>query len=230
MEAADPVRRAARDEQRVLDELACLQRELEETRRRRRQATDAFNAFLSAFSLRGDAVHASPPGSGERARAGTRTSRDPLAGASVQPRAHQAVLDRPRRASSARRALLVAAATATVGAALWFVPRGRVEAPVVPQELPPAAVSAPAVDTQQAAPPAAELTTLRPVWMRVVVDGQRILERELPAGARVPLAGESIVVRAGDAGAVRLLRHGRDQGLLGADGAVVTRTFLVVPH
>jgi hypothetical protein len=72
----------------------------------------------------------------------------------------------------------------------------------------------------------AQLVTLRPVWVRVLVDGERTIERELPGGQKIPLApGRSIAVRVGDAGAVRLWIDGKDQGPLGPDGAVATRTF-----
>jgi hypothetical protein len=64
------------------------------------------------------------------------------------------------------------------------------------------------------------------VWVRVVVDGERVVERELPANARIPLTAEkTIVIRAGNAGAVRVTLAGRDQGVLGPEGTVVTRTF-----
>ena len=53
-------------------------------------------------------------------------------------------------------------------------------------------------------PPRAEISTLRQVWIRVTVDGQKVIERELPPNTRIPLNPASqFVVRAGDAGAVR---------------------------
>ena len=45
------------------------------------------------------------------------------------------------------------------------------------------------------------------------------------AGARVPLRGRAITIRAGNAGAVRVVIDGQDRGVLGAEGVVVTRTF-----
>lgn len=75
-----------------------------------------------------------------------------------------------------------------------------------------------------------ELTTLRPVWLRVNVDDNRAFERQVPAGERIPLeANGPIAVRAGDAGAVRVTVDGRDAGVLGADGQVVTRAFKPTP-
>jgi hypothetical protein len=59
-----------------------------------------------------------------------------------------------------------------------------------------------------------------------MVDGRRAVEGELQADAHVPLGpGRTIVIRAGDAGAIRLAINGKDQGPLGGDGEVVTRTF-----
>jgi hypothetical protein len=89
----------------------------------------------------------------------------------------------------------------------------------------PVASPAPAA---AAAPPAAEVSTVRKVWVRVMVDGQKVIARELPADARIPLTPTSqIVVRAGDAGAVRVSIAGKDQGPVGRDGEVATRAFTV---
>jgi hypothetical protein len=76
------------------------------------------------------------------------------------------------------------------------------------------------------ATPPAEIRTVRRAWVRVVIDGNRAVEREVEANTNVPLpAGRTFVVRAGDAGAVHFFLNGRDQGPLGADAQVVTRTF-----
>ena len=70
--------------------------------------------------------------------------------------------------------------------------------------------------------------TIRLVWMRVIVDGQRVVEREVPAGTRLPLKAEkTIVIRTGDAGAVRLTLRGQEPAFLGKEGEVVTRSFSV---
>ena len=67
--------------------------------------------------------------------------------------------------------------------------------------------------------------------MRVTVDGARVLEREVPAGTIVPLNAEkTIVIRTGDAGAVKLSIRGEERGFLGAEGEVVTRSFAVPPR
>jgi hypothetical protein len=131
---------------------------------------------------------------------------------------------------------LVLGVAAAVLLAILLLPRFRTAqvspapAPVAVEETPAAAP--PAAATATPAPPvpvpapAAELRTTRRVWVRVIVDGSREVEREVEADAYVPLpAGRTFVVRAGDAGAVRLLLNGEDQGPLGADAQVVTRTF-----
>ena len=78
-------------------------------------------------------------------------------------------------------------------------------------------------------PPQAEVTTIRRVWMRVTVDGERVVEREVAEGTKIPLNGSQIVIRAGDAGAVRVSIAGKDQGVFGPAGQVATRTFTVKP-
>jgi hypothetical protein len=98
---------------------------------------------------------------------------------------------------------------------------------------PPTTAPAPAAAPAPAPPAAArthalegELDVQRHVWVRVLLDGERTLERELPAGTRIPLqADRAIVIRAGDAGALRLTLNGVDRGPLGKDSEIVTRTF-----
>lgn len=122
------------------------------------------------------------------------------------------------------------------GLVTWTVRSGGGPQPS-PSALPPSATPTraappepPASAPAEAPAPRTELTTIRRVWMRVLVDGERVLEREVPADTHVPLTAEkTIVVRTGDAGAVRLSIRGRDQGFLGREGEVVTRTFTVPP-
>jgi hypothetical protein len=117
----------------------------------------------------------------------------------------------------------------------WWLSRTPAEQPDASAPATAAApAEAPRPTTPAPAPPPpvdpfeSVLTTTRPVWLRVMADGTRVLNRELPAGARVPFKAEkNIEIRAGDAGAVRLSIGGRDQGALGVDGAVVTRSFTV---
>jgi hypothetical protein len=94
-------------------------------------------------------------------------------------------------------------------------------APAAPPE--PQSAGARAASTS---PLTVELVTRRPVWVRVFVDGRRAMERELPAGQRLPFqATRTVVVRAGDAGAISVMVNGRDAGPIGPDGTVATRAF-----
>jgi hypothetical protein len=91
--------------------------------------------------------------------------------------------------------------------------------------VPPSAQRSGQVDSNA---PRTEITALRRVWVRVVVDGASEVERELQPQDRVPLRpGRTSVIRAGDAGAIRLTINGKDQGPLGDDGEVLTRTVKV---
>ncbi len=82
-----------------------------------------------------------------------------------------------------------------------------------------------------ASPPPAlqvEISTVRSVWLRATVDGHRAVERQLPAGTRLVFTpSDSISVRAGDAGAVRVRVGTGPEEPLGRDGQVLTRAFVV---
>jgi hypothetical protein len=98
----------------------------------------------------------------------------------------------------------------------------------IPQLSQPAAppTAQPAVAPADPEPPRSEILALQPVWVRVVVDGNREVERELAAGERVPLrAGTVSVIRAGNAGAVRVTINGENRGTLGPEGEPITRTL-----
>jgi hypothetical protein len=130
------------------------------------------------------------------------------------------------------RLAIVAGGVAVIITAGVLLTRSR---PVAPAESPPAGTQrprsiAPSV-AQRPGPvvPVAsgtEIHALRRVWVRVIVDGTRAVERELRADERVALpSGRTIVIRTGDAGAIRLTMDGQDRGTLGPEGEVVTRTF-----
>jgi hypothetical protein len=99
-------------------------------------------------------------------------------------------------------------------------------APATRAEPPPTPTPQPVASS---GPPRAlniELVTLRPVWTRVIVDDQKVIERELPKDSRIPLgADRAIAIRAGDAGAIKLTIEGKDAGVLGRDGQIGTRTL-----
>ncbi len=154
-----------------------------------------------------------------------------------EERAVPAALRAPAPRSSRRISPVVGLlAVLVIGAAVFVVWRARSLDPgatetAVAQPQPAAATPqvAPTAPAPAATvPPAAEVSTVRKVWVRVLVDGQKVIERELPADSHIPLTPTSqVVVRAGDAGAVRVSIAGKDQGAVGRDGEVATRAFPV---
>ena len=75
-------------------------------------------------------------------------------------------------------------------------------------------------------PPSAEISTIRRVWMRVTVDGARVVEREVAEGTTIPLsAGSQIVIRAGDAGRCGCRLRGRIRDRWDRRARPATRTF-----
>jgi hypothetical protein len=131
----------------------------------------------------------------------------------------------------------------------WLGRGSRGESISTPRENAPAAAQAapaPATQTPSSTTPAAPsqpgptpvastgapravnvvLMTSRPVWTRVTVDDRKVIERELPGGQTIPLgADRTILIRAGDAGAIRVIVDGKDAGVLGRDGQIASRTF-----
>jgi Domain of unknown function (DUF4115) len=143
----------------------------------------------------------------------------------------------PARSSPVRRAapLVGIAVVGLLAVFLWSRGRSQDEAaPPVAVAAPPApAVPAPAPPAAATSgtdiPPPGEVSTIRRVWIRVTVDGERVVEREVAEGTKIPLNGSQIVIRAGDAGAVRVSIAGKDQGVFGPAGEPATRTFTVKP-
>jgi hypothetical protein len=280
------------EEQAALAELERLQREIEESRRRRRQANDAFDSFLRSFGTRASSA---PESDGAVAPAPARREPEPPPAARLPepaskksdgleefpreefrltvtpPAANEApallsgsagpifefaqpnpAVDLPKapaphhvpaalkpaaQTPERKRAALAIGGVALAGVAIFAWRMGQPgrtsDAPASgntatsPPIATPAPVTAPA---PAAVVPAAELTTERRVWVRVLVDGEKTIERELDANVRVPLTPKQrIIVRAGDAGAVHVLLAGKDQGPFGPDGVAVTREFVVSP-
>jgi cytoskeleton protein RodZ len=121
-----------------------------------------------------------------------------------------------------RRELVTEASRSSPGAAPSAVP---------PRESAPRAaapVSAPGAAPAPSAAAAAKpirvtLATIRPVWLRVTVDGARAVEREVPAGETLSFEGDrAIVVRSGDAGGVQASLNGVERGPLGRNGWPLT--------
>jgi hypothetical protein len=133
--------------------------------------------------------------------------------------------------SGARRGLwlLVAAAVAVAGvwAALTFGQRRGINPQAAAPTPQPAPTSAPAAPAPAPAVPLravrVTLETIRPVWIRVTVDGKRAHQGEVAAGERVTFdADRAVVVRMGDAGGVRATLNGTDRGALGRRGWPLT--------
>ena len=218
---------AAFDEQAAIENLAHLQRELEASRQRRKDASAAFDAFVSSFRK----------GPAERGAAAVpRSEHRSLASAGYEPTA--STPSRGKRHTSTRRIGLIAGGVIAVAAGVLIVrtwrgspadesERARTPPPVaVAQGATPSAASKASTEAATVSSTrAAELIAVRDVWVRAIVDGQRVLERELEAGTRVPLRGRTIIIRAGNAGAVRMIVDGQDRGTLGGEGVVLTRTY-----
>ena len=135
---------------------------------------------------------------------------------------------------------LATLAVVAVAVLLWRSSSGPVgpAAPTNPPAVPASGSPTPAA-TQEAAlapkptipagPPRAlniEFITTRPVWARITVDGRKVAEKEFPGDQRIPLgADKGILIRAGDAGAIRLVVDGKDLGPLGKDGQIFSRAF-----
>jgi hypothetical protein len=102
-------------------------------------------------------------------------------------------------------------------------------ASVPPSPSPPAPIPGDASPPPTAGVPTrthVEIVVAREVWMRVDVDGERLLGNTVAGGRTLTYdVGHTLVVRAGDAGAVSVVVDGESRGALGADGAVLTRTF-----
>jgi hypothetical protein len=142
----------------------------------------------------------------------------------------------PARTGSRRGWWLAMAAAAVVGGAwvaMTLSQRPEVVTEAAPRTGPPAesaarATAAPATPSPTAAaaptrPVQVALTTIRPVWLRVTVDGARALQREVAAGETLTFgADRSVVVRSGDAGAVQATLNGTDRGALGLRGWPLT--------
>jgi hypothetical protein len=144
----------------------------------------------------------------------------------------------PRRYHLNIRTLGIVAIIAVIALGLLSTRRSR-------QMLPPTHVSAVtdnAASTRNAAPPTAaasqsaasaaaargvvlELRIVRPVWMRVVIDGRKDVEGMVQGGQPLRFTGDhSIIVRVGNGGDV-LVTTGNGEESFGDAGQPLTRTF-----
>ena len=240
------------DEVRALEELEKLRAQIVEARAARGRVEDEFEAFVRGFRSErqrekaADALPDVPASHGPRSDAGSPAS-TPI-GAEVEvPDTAPAVTVAAARPVPVRRrhtrgaVVITLAAVVVLGAAALAV-RGRRARPIPPEAARSTAIATTQGDPTTAAPIAEtrtapalagvnlEMTTRRRVWVRVTIDGRRAFERECAAGERIPLhADRTILIRAGDAGAVALTRDGHDAGLLGRDGMIASREFTVDP-
>jgi Domain of unknown function (DUF4115) len=228
------------DERAALRELERLADKIQSTRRQRERAEAEFNTFVKAFrhdrykELIGQ-HEAELSGTPPQVTIGAprQTVQSPVPPRIPPPLIPVGSMPTERRTVPAPRLVLMAAAAAAILLTVWMW-RSSSQPPTQPQpaasnpvaEAPAPPPPAPAVN---AAPPRAlmiELTTLRRVWIRVSVDGQRQMEREFPEGQTIPVgADKTIAIRAGDGSAVRLSIGGKDQGLLGKAGFPANKTL-----
>jgi hypothetical protein len=242
------------DEQAALAELERLRTELQSARKRREEMAAQFDAFVRSFKSQDDRETPPPAATSLRATSGrvARTA-DYAPTAVVEPIVPIALEGEPpvvavrwkRGFGVARLAAAVAVTGAVLLVALLFFrggpsaePRPRAESVAqAPTAAPPAmsesaSTAAAEASVGLAAPVpraalTAELIAVRPVWVRVIIDGRRTMQRQLAAGERVPLRADKVInLRAGDAGALRLVVDGVDQGVLGRDGAIATRALM----
>jgi hypothetical protein len=216
------------NEQAAIEELERLQRALEESRQKRKEASAAFDRFVASFHRERDREPGAQPAAWPRSN---------IAPSMLvrEGRLSPPTLPLPRRTHlpASGVAAGVVAVIALGALVTWIWPGDEPESsrsPTVSNPAPTAAVSTASPAPRSSEPPLptgtqSELRTLRHVWVRATIDGKRVLERELDAGARVPLTGHTIVIRAGDAGAVRVIIDGQDRGLMGETGIAVTRAY-----
>jgi hypothetical protein len=242
------------DEQAALAELERLRTELQSARKRREEMAAQFDAFVRSFRSP-EGQDARPNAAASLRATSGRVARtvDYAPTAVIEPVVPMELEGEPavvavrwKRGAGVTR---LAAAVAVTGAVLLVAllvfrggpsaePPARVEpTATAPTAAPPArSESAPTAAAEAPASLAApvpraaltaELIAVRPVWVRVIIDGRRTMQRQLAAGERVPLRADKVInLRAGDAGALRLVVDGIDQGVLGRDGAIATRALM----
>ncbi len=219
------------DERATLEELERLREQVERCRARRRAVGDEFDRFVGSF--RKAPAPAPPPDRSARQRPRLGGLDDVQAPARSNAAIQTAPPHVDRRAKLGTGIAIGGTILLLVVGALviWWLRARAPAGDTAGGATPPTRVPAAATPVAALAAPSvagSELTTTRPVWVRVVADGKTILERQLAANTRVPVAAQkTIVIRAGDAGAVRLRIRGQDQGPLGGAGEVVTRRFEV---
>lgn len=234
------------DERAALEELERLRANIDRLRSKRTDAGVRFEQLVRSVRTTGrppDADMVAAPASSLDANQpsiGIAPDHDAAQAAPAPQHPAKAPAARPRM--GARGALIGGAVMllAASGVVTWTLRKAPRQPPPDPSSSAPA--PEPMIRTPPSAPPQpspttspqseivtsspSEIVTSQAAWVRILADGERVLERELPPGARVPVAAaKTLTIRTGNAGAVRVFIRGKDQGPLGAEGAVVTRTF-----
>ena len=236
------------DEPAAIAELERLRASIEAARQARQRKSDEFDAFVQSFR-----APASAP-AGARSVARTSAAAAPVPDAPPSAVASSDAVDEtPTPTPTARPVwnrnrrnvgLLGVGAIIAVIALGLLSTRGRKETPpatvvnpVEPnaapsrQPQPEATIPAAPQSTSAATPqPAAnavvlDLRIVRPVWMRVIVDGSKNVEGVVQVGAVRYTADRAIVVRVGNGGDV-LVKSGDRENPFGAADQPLTRTFL----
>ena len=93
-------------------------------------------------------------------------------------------------------------------------------------------VASPEISPGPTATPSAPLNLslhfLNTCWLRVTIDGKMVFEGTLQPGSTRTWTGQKfITIRLGNAGGVDVVFNGKDEGIAGASGQVVERTFRV---
>jgi hypothetical protein len=240
------------DEQRVLQELEQLQLAIRATRAQCERVQAEFDAQLRAFDppKRTPALLSLQPSPLptpalpiEKPEKTTARPWEPAAARPQEQPSQSITVPDPITAdalassrSSVRLLAAIGGVVLVVGLlGFWMLNRATVPPaqPVAQRQAQPAPPEPPLPEVRKlAAPPVdphllrIDLKTLRRVWLRVSVDGRIAIEREVAAGEQLPFgADRTIVVRAGDAGAITVRVGEVDQGPMGKDGEVVSRTF-----
>lgn len=251
------------DENRALEQLERLHREIQRARRNRERAGAEFEGFVHDRRPDVELAGASPaePVSRRAMRPAPQAARTSLPATTIpvsapstgavapdlQPEAAREASEvippfPAARRSIGQRVLLPVAATVLVGgfAVVYLWQRSHApspqptpaatsnrEAPVTPAPAPPVEQRpVPAVAPAQVSSSTVQLTTDRPVWLRVTLDGQRTLEREVPAGQHLTYTPTAwLVIRAGDAGALRVKVGNGPEEPFGRNAFPLTRRF-----
>ncbi len=149
---------------------------------------------------------------------------------------------RPRSSMVIVGAIAAAAVLFTSGTAWWLF-SGDKSATREPEPA-PAAVTAPPTESTPNSVPAPTVSTApstnesneaslilearRPSWIRASIDGQADAGRLYQKGEKKRIVGaQAVVIRAGDAGAVYVSVNGEQAQPLGANGAVMTRRYVI---